>query len=135
MVKSKHTVIPGGATELFYSKESDDPRCVGYLRGDFGDGHEFWTSWWPHNDDRFNTQEFKDDFYPLVSVLRKNLLKNRAGMFKYIADHPVSPLSDDSPRAYGYHVLTERYAYYIRCTPERGNYNFYIYCYLMEGDV
>ena len=130
----KFALKPEGDKQLFYSNNNAESRCVGHLRGDFGSDQEFWTTWWPHNDDRFNTQEFKDDFYPFVDALRKNLLKNRAGMFKYIADHPSLPLEDNSPCSYGYHATTERYAYFIRCTPERGNYNFYIYCYLREGD-
>ena len=131
-MEDKYVLKSGGNTQLFYSNNNAEVCCVGHLRGDFGNGQEFWTTWWPHNEDRFNTQAFKDDFYPLVDELRKNLLKNRAGMFKYIADHPSLPQNDNSPRSYGYHALTERYAYYIRCMPGRDNYNFYFYCYLRE---
>ncbi len=47
---------------LFYSEEKLDEALgtVGHLRMDFGHGEkEFWHTWWPHNEDRFNTPEFK----------------------------------------------------------------------------
>ena len=133
MKKSSYDILPGGKVGLFFSTDMGEARCVGHLRGDFGSGEEFWTSWWPHNDDRFNTQDFKDDFYPLVNALRRNLLKSRAAMYKYIADHPSAVLEDSTPRSYGYRVHTEKYSYYIRCMPERGDYNVYVFCYLREG--
>ena len=33
----------------------------------------------------------------------------------------------------GYMVTTEQYEYYIRCQPQPGDYNFYIYAYVREG--
>ena len=35
--------------------------------------------------------------------------------------------------ARGYIVVTEQYEYYIRCSPQPGEYNFYIYAYAREG--
>lgn len=133
MEKKRYMVLPGGDEELFYSGNSREGGCVGHLRGDFGRGDEFWTTWWPHNED-LNTQPFKDELNPLVNQLRPNMLKNRARMYKYLADHPVKPLEKALSRSYGYRVLTERYEFYIRCMPEPGDYNFYIYCYLLKGD-
>ena len=43
---------------LFYTAENQDTALgtVGHLRMDFGaDKKGFWSSWWPHNGDRFNT--------------------------------------------------------------------------------
>ena len=45
---------------LFYSEldEAQDEALgtVGHIRMDFGSGgKEFWHTWWPHNEDRFNT--------------------------------------------------------------------------------
>ena len=48
---------------LFYSEEKLDEALgtVGHLHMDFGHGEkEFWHTWWPHNEDRFNTPEFKE---------------------------------------------------------------------------
>ena len=45
---------------LFYSDEKQDEvlGTVGHLRIDFGSGGKsFWSTWWPHNSDQFNTPE------------------------------------------------------------------------------
>lgn len=60
---------------LFYSQVDADEDLssgtVGHIRMDFGHvGKEFWHTWWPHNDDQFNTQEFKADLQSVVDALR-----------------------------------------------------------------
>lgn len=120
---------PNGDINRYYSDNYFEPQCIGHLRMYFDDGGEFQTSWWPHSANSYNDEEFKEEFSHLVNTLRKTLLKSRAYMYKFLADHPSTLLEDESPRAYGYCVKTDRYIYYIRCTPERGNYS-YIYCYL-----
>lgn len=116
---------------MFYSGSPAEPRCIGHLRMDFGSGQEFWTSWWPHAAHAHNNDVFKTELDALIKALRKDLFKDRAHMYKYIADYAVPPLVE-SPRTYGYCVHTEKHAYFIRCLPEPGDYNAYIYCYLEE---
>lgn len=133
-MSKRFKVTPGGLAEFFYSNSTAEPRCIGHLRGDFGSqGRKFWTTWWPHAAEGHKTAEFKAEFQDFVNTLRKSLLKDLPAMFKYIADHPVAPIEDTSVRSYGYHVITGKYAYYVRCTPAPGQYHFYIYCYL-KGD-
>ena len=43
---------------------------VGYLRGDFGSGNEFWTSFFDVNTS-LKTEEFKDDLDLVVNSMRK----------------------------------------------------------------
>ena len=67
---------------LFYSQLEPDKDAelatVGHLRMDFGhSGKEFWHTWWPHNGDRFNTDEFKDELQMIVDTLRQNGLLQR----------------------------------------------------------
>ena len=66
---------------LFYSDEEKDKTLgtVGHLRMDFGSGgNGFHHSWWPHNEDRFNTLEFKEILQEFVDAMRQNgPLKNR----------------------------------------------------------
>lgn len=52
---------------------------------DFGHGEkEFWHTWWPHNEDRFNTPEFKEVLQRFVDDLRQTgLLKNLGAMDAY----------------------------------------------------
>ena len=125
------TLEPSLDAAMFYSDSPAEPRCIGHLRMDFGSGQEFWTIWWPHAAHAHNDNVFKTELDALIKALRKDLFKDRAHMYKYIADHVVPPLVE-SPRTYGYCVHTEKYAYFIRCLPEPGNYNAYIYCYLEE---
>ena len=116
--------------ELFYTDSSDDRDIllgtVGHLRADFGSGEEFWTTWWPHNDDKLNTHEFKAELGAVVKELRSGLLSDLDGMRKYCYTHPDGAIGD---RVYGYIAESENYRYCIRCTPEPDEYHAYIYAY------
>lgn len=134
MSNKSFTLLPNGDEALFYSGSESENRCIGHMRIDLGGGDEFWSSWQPHAADDCNDEIFKRELDGLAGQLRKNLFKSRAHMYKYIAEHPALLLEDGSLRYYGYSVRTDRYEYYIRCTPERGNYS-YIYCYLRKEET
>lgn len=116
---------------LFYSEEKLDEALgtVGHLRMDFGHGEkEFWHTWWPHNEDRFNTPEFKEVLQRFVDDLRQTgLLKNLGAMNAYCWQHGGSITEDR--RSYGYIAETENYRFCLRCTPFPGEYQGYLYCY------
>ena len=116
---------------LFYSEEKLDEALgtVGHLRMDFGHGEkEFWHTWWPHNEDRFNTPEFKEVLQRFVDDLRQTgLLKNLGAMDAYCWQHGGSITEDR--RSYGYIAETENYRFCLRCTPFPGEYQGYLYCY------
>ena len=137
MKKYNFTLIPGiqGTNNLYYSESDAEERCIGHLRGDFGDGMEFWTQWFPHAAADHNDKQFQDEFSSLVKTLRRDVLKNRYSMHKFFREHDgllLDDLSvDTSPR--GYMVMTENYDYYIRCQAQKGDYNFYIYAYTHDG--
>lgn len=109
---------------LFYSEEKLDEALgtVGHLRMDFGHGEkEFWHTWWPHNEDRFNTPEFKEVLQRFVDDLRQTgLLKNLGAMDAYCWQHGGSITEDR--RSYGYIAETENYRFCLRCTPFPGEY-------------
>ena len=47
--------------DFCYSQSEEQDKttgCIGHLRGDFGSGKQFYTTWWPHQADRLNTPEF-----------------------------------------------------------------------------
>ena len=107
--------------------------CIGHLRGDFGSGKQFYTTWWPHQQDALNTPEFKADIDRTVNWLR---------------EQPGSPLRDFDTMKHccdryeracsikgalfpscGFMVKTKQYVYMLRCAPIKGDYQFYIYCY------
>lgn len=120
-------------TALFYSepsKESDLAlKTIGHLRMDFGStGKEFWHTWWPHNGDQFNTQEFKDELQTIVDTLRTDgPLKDLESMRSFCAQNGGAITTDG--RSFGYVMGTEYYRYCLRCTPSPGEYQGYLYCY------
>lgn len=75
--------------DLYFSRSEEQDKsagCVGHLRGDFGSGKQFYTTWWPHQHDALNTPEFKADIDRTVNWLR---------------EQPDSPLRDfDSMNRY-----------------------------------
>lgn len=117
---------------LFYSMDAEEDRVlgtVGHLRIDFGHGgKEFWHTWWPHNDDQFNTPEFKDILQRFVDSLRQDgPLKDLKAMSTYCWQHG-GPITEDK-RSYGYLVEVGNYRLCLRCTPVMGDYQGYLYCY------
>ena len=116
---------------LFYSEldETQDEALgtVGHIRMDFGSGgKEFWHTWWPHNEDRFNTLEFKEELQVIVDTLRANgPLKDLASMSNYCYKNGGA-ITEDS-RSFGYVAETDHYRYCLRCTPTPGDYQGYLY--------
>ena len=134
--KYNFVVLAGtqGTGKLYYSSSDAENRCIGHLRGDFGSGGtEFWTGWFPHAAADRNDKPFQDEFSSLVKTLRRGVLKNRIYMQKYLREHDSLMLESGIITSRGYMVTTEQYEYYIRCQPQPGDYNFYIYAYVREG--
>lgn len=70
---------------LFYSeldqKQDEALGTVGHIRMDFGSGgKEFWHTWWPHNEDRFNTLEFKEELQAIVRTASPATCRKRASL-------------------------------------------------------
>ena len=118
---------------LFYSEPDqaldEALGTVGHLRMDFGSGGKgFFHTWWPHNEDQFNTGEFKEDLQEVVDALRADgPLKNLAAMSAYC--HRNGGAITQDGRSYGYIAETKYYRYCLRCTPSPGDYQGYLYCY------
>ena len=121
--------------DLFYTikDESQALGCIGHLRGDFGsDGKEFFTTWFDHKCNHLNDQRFKSVFDTLINQLRREgqVLSGRHEMERYCAPHQdcklLNPYVDKS---WGFRIYSPNYAFYLRCMPIKGDYNFYIFCY------
>ncbi len=118
---------------LFYSQVEEErdlqAGTVGHVRMDFGhSGREFWHTWWPHNEDRFNTPEFKAELQEIVDALRaEGPLKNLSSMSSYCYKNGGIITADG--RNYGYIAETDHYCYCLRCNPTLGDYQGYLYCY------
>ncbi|MCI6150044.1 MAG: fibronectin type III-like domain-contianing protein [Flintibacter sp.] len=118
---------------LFYSQVEEDrdwqSGTVGHVRMDFGHGgKEFWHTWWPHNQDQFNTPEFKETLQTVVDALRRDgPLKDLSAMRSYCQQHGGG-ITEDGEN-FGYIAETEHYQFCLRCTPVPGHYQGYLYCY------
>ena len=107
---------------------------IGYLRGDFGTGNEFYSSWFDRRRD-LKTDEFKNELSEVINALRSEeygLLKSRTDMSQYAKNYPDSAFQGNYATEYGFRADTEKHAILIRCNPARGDYNFYCYCYVRE---
>lgn len=130
-----YQLMPGaeGSVDMYYSDNEQEHRCIGHIRGDFGkSGDEYWATFWEHEGINVAGEGCKEELIALVNALRKNLLKSRKAMRKYIQQHPPLILEAGAIMSYGYQVTTEKYDYCIRCTPCPGVYDFYIHMYVRE---
>lgn len=124
--------IPENMIPWLYSADAETDKvrqCIGHMRGYF-DGQVFRHSWFPHVDE-LRSEEFRAEFSMIVHELRRKdmLLHDFATMCRQC--RCGTPLNDglDSTGAV---IVTDRFLYAIRCTPMRGDYNVYIYCYDRE---
>lgn len=107
---------------------------IGHLRGDFGSGEQFYTTWDEH-DDRLKTPEFSSELDDVINELRSNdcgLLKSRRSMAAFARKNPESSFKGAYTTEYGFRVDTEKHSYLLRCNPTQGDYNFYCFCYQRE---
>ena len=107
--------------------------CIGHLRGDFGRGQEFYSSWFDHRRE-YKTDEFKSEFDKVVNTLREKdgLLCTRDSMTRFCYQHPESEFEGNYCAEYGFKVQTPQYIYLLRCNPNYGDYNFYLYAYVAQ---
>lgn len=130
----KYILRPATADEskLFYSmpEEKDaEFATVGHLRADFGDsGKKFRSTWWPHNNNELNTLPFSTELDEVINELRDHgPLKGLADMSAFC--HERGGALNDGRNGYGYIAESESYRYALRFTPQRGDYNAYIYAF------
>ncbi len=105
--------------------------CIGHLRGDFGAGQEFFTSWFEHRGE-YKTDEFKAEFDEVVNSLREKdgLLFSRDSMTRYCRQRPEAEMVGNYCTEYGFKLKTDQHTYMLRCNPNYGDYNFYLYAYV-----
>ena len=131
----KYVPHPASHSEagLFYRQEPELDELlggIGHLRMDFGRrGTEFWTSWFDHCGDKLNTPEFKAEIDKVVNELRETVLKDRSTMRSYCSDFGGELGENYGIRQYGYVVETEHYRYCLRCKPQEGDYDAYLWTF------
>lgn len=115
-----------------YSNPSEaiENACVGHLRGDFGSGKQFYTTWWPRHNGELVTDTFREELDATVNRLRENgMLKDLDTMREFVRQMANGALGEKYRNEYGYITQSDHHEFYIRCNPRQGNYNFYIYAY------
>ena len=111
--------------------------CLGHLRGDMGpDGNEFWTTWDDHVS-ALKTDSFKKELDQVIQTLRSDkqfggVLQSREAMKAYCRQQPDSAFEGSSAQEYAFRADTDDYSYMLRCNPNKGDYNFYVYVYNRE---
>lgn len=107
--------------------------CIGHLRGDFDWGQSFYTTWSDHNA-ALKTDEFKAELNNVVAALREKdeLLSNLKTMSNYCWKHMDAKMETSSCNEFGFKLKTEKYTYLLRCNPNVGDTNFYIYIYVTQ---
>jgi hypothetical protein len=128
-----HTANQNESALFFSGQKDDDARlgCVGHFRCDFGrKGKEFWHNWFDHIPE-LKTPAFQEDFQSVIDELRKcGPLKDLKTMAEFCGAHADARLASQyHSDAYGFKLETEAYSYYLRCFPQQGDYNAYVYCY------
>lgn len=131
----KYLLRPASPDEagLFFSQEELDGELatVGHLRLDFGrQGTEFWSTWWPHNNDELNVPAFKAELDAVVNEMRaRGPLKDLDAMSGYCRTNSSGLLEGGTGGSYGFIAESEGYRYCLRCIPRQGDYNGYLYIY------
>lgn len=107
-----------------------DRACIGHLRGDFGEtGTGFYHTWWPHNA-HLVTQSFKTELDDVITGLRQNgLLKDRKTMLARSMRFRAAIISTEGRNTMAFRIETQEHLFYLRCIPNKGEYNFYCYGY------
>ena len=116
---------------LFYSNDEQDEALgtVGHLRLDFGHGFlPLRSTCYPHNDDQFDTLEFKILLREFLEAMQENgPLASLSSMEAYCQKHGGAITEDG--QTYGYIWETEHYRFCLRCTPSPFEYQGHLYCY------
>ena len=125
-------------TDLFYSqsKTADiSSGCIGHLRGDFFHCETLQTTWWPHRWDwKHNNDRFKEDLKRVMEWLQSNYapLQSLESLEAFCRRQNEFGLPNQGRGACGVRIETLHYRYMLRCLPQKGDYNVYLYCYSKE---
>lgn len=133
--RRKHLPRPASPEEagIFFAlnpEQDTELGTVGHVRMDFGkSGAEFWPTWWPRDNHKLDTPEFKSELGEVIDELReRGPLKDLSAMMRYCYDHGGA-IDGGWRQNYGYIVETENYRFCLRCSPGQGDYHAYLTCY------
>ena len=109
--------------------------CIGYFRGDFGNGEQFYSLFFDCHKE-LKTPDFKGEFDDLIDYFRERgenpLLNSRDDMSKHKYSEKQFLIKYGEFADFCFKVVTEQHTYYFGCSPRSGDYNFRIVCYNTE---
>ena len=101
---------------------------IGILQGGYGAGNEFHSDFHELNS-QWKTDEFEAELQEVLCSGENSVLKNLNTMREFTLLHPQNGFPGTE---YGFRVETEKYAYLVRCNPEKDSGNVEIHCYVKE---
>lgn len=106
--------------------------CIGYFRGYFGNGEEFYSSFFDCHSE-LKTPDFKGESDDLIDYFRERgdnpLLRSQMDMYKNMFSDRQYVKKDNGFETYCFKVITDEHTYYFACNPREGDYNFRVMCY------
>ena len=131
--KTKFELCPAAEEQGFcftHDNAATERACIGHLRGDFGEnGTAFYHTWWPHNA-HLITPSFNTELKDVIVGLRQNgLLRDRKTMLARSMRFRAAIIPTEGRNTMAFRIETQEHLFYLRCIPNKGEYNFYCYGY------
>ena len=101
---------------------------IGILQGGYGADSEFHSSF-NEISNRLKTDEFEAELQEVLCSGENSVLKNLDTMREFTLQHTQNGFPGTE---YGFRVETEKFAYLVRCNPEKESDNVEIHCYVKE---
>ena len=101
---------------------------IGILQGGYGADNRFHSDFHEINN-RLKTEEFEAELQEALCSGENSVLKNLDAMREFTLRHPQKGFPGAE---YGFRVETEKFAYLVRCNPEKESGSVEIHCYVKE---
>lgn len=117
-----------------YAEGKHVNNCIGYLRGYFYRNDKEFRHTWVDKHVELKTPDFKLVFDRYIyQLVASGALISYDTMAAYCSDYPETPGDFLSGPNYCFVTEMEGYIFCLRCILCKGDYNFYIFCYISEG--
>ncbi len=101
---------------------------IGILQGGYGADNRFHSDFHEINN-HLKTEEFEAELQEALCSGENSVLKNLDAMREFTLRHPQNGFPGAE---YGFRVETEKFAYLVRCNPEKESGSVEIHCYVKE---
>jgi len=122
--------IKGMECPYTYSRNKEDAEtgCIGHMRGEFNgtNVYSFWTTWFPHQQNRLCVPKFELELGRVMRMLRGNILESLPRL-KEFCEMSLEKIFRDA--GYGMCITSDDYAFLLRLNPDAEQYHFFMYCY------